>query len=157
MTLDSRIHAFIAAEAHMLDTGAWDEWQDLFTPDGMYWMPATPQQTSPHTHVSLMYESAMLRGLRIDRLKKRDGLSVEGTVRTVHHVSNILAEQQAGSSPSARAMVHCVEYVNGETRDFHGHTQWTFMDDRQAGLKLHLKRVDLINADGVTSDILSFI
>lgn len=157
MSVESDIRAFIAHEAHLLDGCQWDEWQALFTPDGMYWVPASPEQTSPHSHVSLMYESAMLRTLRIDRLKKRDGLSVEGPLRTVHHVSNIVVDANEDGGPSARAMVLYVEYVRGETRTFHGHATWHFKHGSQRDLKLHLKRVDLVNADGVSSDMLSFI
>lgn len=157
MTMETRITAFIAREAHLLDAAQWEAWQALFTPDGMYWLPASPDQTSPHNHVSLMYESAMLRSLRIDRLKKRSGLSVEGPLRTVHHVSNILMDADDPEGPKARAMVMHVEYVRGETRTFHGHAAWHFRDDDEEGLKLHLKRVDLVNADGVSSDMLSFV
>ncbi|MEO0412655.1 MAG: aromatic-ring-hydroxylating dioxygenase subunit beta [Pseudomonadota bacterium] len=150
------IRAFIAHETWLLNTQAWDEWTALFSPAGAYWMPLTPAQDSPKNHVSLMYEAAALRAARIARLKKSDGLSVETMPRSVRHVSSLIIDSISENEWHARAAVMMAEYARGEVNTFHGTVQW-HLQASGSGLVIELKRVDLINAEGALSDILTYI
>ncbi|MGG2041228.1 aromatic-ring-hydroxylating dioxygenase subunit beta [Burkholderia gladioli] len=47
---------FLYREARLLDTRAFDAWLELWTPDGMYWLPHEPGQASPHDHISLFWK-----------------------------------------------------------------------------------------------------
>lgn len=150
------VRDFIAREAWLLNTQAWDDWNALFSPAGAYWMPLKPEQDSPKTHVSLMYETAALRAARIMRLKKCDGLSIENTPRSVRHVSSLIAEKMDETAWHARAAVIMAEYSRGEVNTLHGTVQW-HLQASHSGLMIELKRVDLINAGGALSDILTYI
>ena len=59
---------FIYAEARMLDEGRFDEWLELWLPDGHYWMPLEYQQHDPHLITSLLYEDIFMLTLRVRRL-----------------------------------------------------------------------------------------
>ena len=59
---------FVVAEANLLDELRFDDWLDLFTDDGRYWMPLAHGQTDPRLHASLMYEDKLLLKVRIARL-----------------------------------------------------------------------------------------
>ena len=48
-----RIAQFLYREARLLDERRYDDWQSLWTDDGMYWMPREPGQASPYDHISL--------------------------------------------------------------------------------------------------------
>lgn len=61
------LEQFLYREARLLDEQRWDEWEALWTPDGEYWVPSRPDQPDPVRHVSLVYETALLRKVRLKR------------------------------------------------------------------------------------------
>jgi benzoate/toluate 1,2-dioxygenase beta subunit len=44
---------FLIHEAKLLDERRFRDWMELFTEDGAYWVPATPNQESPFNYASL--------------------------------------------------------------------------------------------------------
>ena len=58
---------FVIHEARLIDQHRLDEWLDLFTDDGIYWMPLEWGQTDPKLMTSLMYEDKLLLTIRIVR------------------------------------------------------------------------------------------
>ena len=55
------VEQFLFHEARLLDQQRWDKWLDLFTPEGVYWVPLAHGQTDASNHASLFYEDAFLR------------------------------------------------------------------------------------------------
>ncbi len=53
-----QVSQFLFHEARLLDERRWDEWADLFTPDGVYWAPAAHDQPDAEFHVSLIHDDA---------------------------------------------------------------------------------------------------
>lgn len=156
MTDRQRVEDFIAKETWLLNTQAWDAWNALFSQDGAYWMPLSPQQDSPKTHVSLIYDTQALRAARLQRLKDDDGLSVETAPSSVRHVSGLVCEDKGGGDWHAKGGVMMAEYARERTNTFHGTVQW-HLQARNGDFVIELKRVDLINASGVLPDILTYI
>lgn len=64
-----QVEAFLVEEANLLDDRRFEEWMDLFTADGHYWAPATPDQPDPLTAVSLIYDDKEAMATRIRRLR----------------------------------------------------------------------------------------
>lgn len=62
--LRARVEAFLVHEAALLDDRRYAEWTELFTPDGIYWVPANRDDSDPKDHVSLIYDN-------VPRLKER--------------------------------------------------------------------------------------
>ncbi len=60
---------FVYREARLLDEQRFDEWLDLFTEDGRYWMPLEHGQTDRRLTASLMDEDLLLLRIRVERLK----------------------------------------------------------------------------------------
>ncbi|HEY6825098.1 MAG TPA: aromatic-ring-hydroxylating dioxygenase subunit beta, partial [Steroidobacteraceae bacterium] len=60
---------FVYDEARLIDEKRFEEWYELFTDDGYYWMPLTRGQPDGENHTSLLYEDKLLLRVRIDRLK----------------------------------------------------------------------------------------
>jgi len=60
---------FITREVELLDTRRFEEWAELFTEDGFYWAPVSPDQTDPREHVSLFYDDRKAMRTRIARLR----------------------------------------------------------------------------------------
>ena len=63
---DQQLIDFVIREARLIDQHRLEEWLDLFTEDGIYWMPLEWGQTDPLLTASLMYEDKLLLTIRID-------------------------------------------------------------------------------------------
>jgi 3-phenylpropionate/cinnamic acid dioxygenase small subunit len=66
---DQQLIDFVIREARLIDQHRLEEWLDLFTEDGVYWMPLEWGQTDPRLMASLMHEDKLLLTIRIERLK----------------------------------------------------------------------------------------
>jgi 3-phenylpropionate/cinnamic acid dioxygenase small subunit len=64
-----RLVQFVYDEARLIDDKRFDEWYDLFTDDGIYWMPLTRNQPDGLNHTSLFHEDKLLLKVRVERLK----------------------------------------------------------------------------------------
>ena len=51
-----QVTELLYAEADCLDSADLDAWIALYTDDGTYWMPVTPDQEDPMNHISLFYD-----------------------------------------------------------------------------------------------------
>jgi 3-phenylpropionate/cinnamic acid dioxygenase small subunit len=56
VALRDELKAFVYAEAELLDDGKFDDWLDLFADDGIYWIPAVPNQDDPLNTILIFYE-----------------------------------------------------------------------------------------------------
>src|SRR5260370_38372701 len=75
---------FVIHEARLIDQYRLEEWLDLFTDDGIYWMPLGWGQTDPKLTTSLMYEDKLLLTLRIERLKGKRTYSQKAKSGCLH-------------------------------------------------------------------------
>jgi 3-phenylpropionate/cinnamic acid dioxygenase small subunit len=88
---------FVHSEVALLDQGRHDEWLDLFTEDGLYWVPSNELDHDPDRHVSIIYDTKEALGKRIMRYHK-GRLVQEIPSRTLHLVGNVTVEPtQPGS------------------------------------------------------------
>ncbi len=155
------VQQFLAHEAHLLDDGNWSDWLELYAPGAIYWMPLDASQIDPLGHASLLCDDAILRELRCRRWAERTtdlgALSLQPAPRTVRHLSNLTVTTGAShEAPTARAAIMLAEYARGEVRMHHAHARWRLMRTA-GGLRIAEKRVDLLNAGGALSDILTYL
>lgn len=149
---------FIFHEAALLDARDWDSWGQLFRADGRYWVPAVRGQVDAVNHVSLVNDNAVLRGIRLTRLKNGDAASLQGTPSTSHLVSNIVladSDEPAGRYTLTSRFV-VAQYAIWGTSVFHGCYSHELVRGAD-GLRISLKRVDLVNVDGPLGDILTIL
>lgn len=145
---------FVLDEAHMLDTGQYADWLELFTEDGMYWMPLEPGQTDPHLVTSLLYEDRFLLQLRIERLSGERTYSQHPASRCHHLLMRPRIERhdpQAGEY-AVRTAFHYVETRGDEQQLLAGwmHHRLVWQD---GALRIRVKRVDLVNCDAAFGNI----
>ncbi len=149
---------FVYDEAAMLDDMRWEDWKQLFTEDGRYWMPLEWQQEDPIMQPSLMYEDLLLLTVRIERLTGERTFSQKPKSRC-HHVLS-------------RPFVDVMDHDNGL---FVTHTPFHYVETRlddqfllaanarhelvleDGKLKIRLKRVDLLNCDAAFGNIQLFL
>lgn len=139
---------FLIREARLLDERRFREWMELFTEDGIYWVPAKPGQESPLNHASLFYDDRTLMKTRIDRLEHPLIHVQTPPSQTVHLVGNVLvdAADEAKGEYAVGSNVIMVEYRLDRSRIFAGRQTHRL---RRVGQELRIahKRVDLANCE----------
>lgn len=148
MTGHAEVEGFLVEEAALLDRGAWEAWIALFTPDGWYWVPASPQQSDPFDHVSLFFENRSLMQMRAERLQHPRAHGVAAPIRTSRVIGNVqlFGGGEGSADILARSRFHMTEVQDGRQRVFAG-TCIHRLAVTDEGLRIRVKRVDLVNAD----------
>ena len=135
------ITQFLHHEARLLDEHRWVEWMDLFTPDGLYWMPLVRGQTDHLNHASLFC---------VRRLSQVRAYSQQPATRTSHVVGNVTLESRTDGGDSDGCTVystfHLLEWRKDAQRAFGGSVLHTLQRDGDS-FRIRMKRVDLLNCD----------
>lgn len=145
---------FVAAEAALLDAGRFEEWLDLFTDDGRYWVPLLgARQADPTTHNSIAYEDRLLLKLRIERLKDPRAHSQHPPSACQHVLQRPVVEREEATERGEEAVATVLlrtPFIYVESR---GNDQLLLAGTcrhqlvrRASGWAIRLKRVDLLNA-----------
>ena len=142
---------FLVHEAHLLDSRQFEDWMDLFTEDGFYWAPSTPEQQSPLDHVSLVYDDREAMATRIRRLRHPRIHAQNPHTRTSRIVANPIVERaDAGEGCIVRSKFILYEYrpsvPEAQERVFGG-TYWHTLVQEEGGWKIKLKKALLANCD----------
>ena len=145
------VAAFIYREARLLDEKRFDEWYELFTDDGYYWVPLVPGQTDPLLHNSLAYEDKLLLKLRIERLKLPTAYAQKPASRC-HHVMQAPEVEKALGGYLARTPFIYTE-TRGDDSQRYAATAWHTLVDSPQGLRIRLKKVEILNADAALPSI----
>jgi len=150
--------AFVYAEARMLDEQRFEDWLALFTDDGHYWMPLVPGQLDPRLHTSLLYEDKLLLRVRVERLAGARTFSQQPRSRCHHLLQQPMLEQAdaAAGRYTLRTAFHYVETRLDTQTLFAG---WATHDlvVVDGALRIHQKRVDLVNCDAAFGNINLFM
>jgi 3-phenylpropionate/cinnamic acid dioxygenase small subunit len=158
-TLYCALSQFLYEEAALLDARDWDGWGRLFLPESTYWVPAARDQTGSVEHVSLVNDNALLRQVRIGRLKNGDATSLQGRPNSSHLISNIrvTAIDDLRGQYTLRSCFVVAQFASWGTSTFHGGYTHELLRDGDGALRIALKRVDLVNVDGPLGDVLTIL
>lgn len=156
MTLDSNLHAdvptperlarFVVDEARLLNAGDFEAWLALFHEEGRYWVPlAGAQQAESPLAASLADEDRYLLATRIRRLKSPVAHSLEPGVRSFHVIQAPEVQEGADGDHVVHTPFLYTEIAG--TRKIGLTGTWRHrLRATPAGLRIVLKRVDLLNA-----------
>lgn len=82
--------SLLSRECRMLDELRYEEWLDLFTDDGLYWLPIIDGEPEDAPKlISILFDDAQRRSERVYRTLHTPVLDQNPRSRTVHMVSNI--------------------------------------------------------------------
>ena len=155
---DQQLIDFVVREARLLDQQRLEDWLDLFTDDGHYWMPVEWGQTDPKLTTSLMYEDKLLLKIRIDRLKGKATYSQSPKSRC-HHVLQAPQVDQRDDKERRYVTWTPLHYIESRADQQTLYAAWAthhlaMVDD---ALRIRLKRVDLVNCDAALGSIQLFV
>lgn len=148
---------FLYFESRLLDERRWEEWLQLWTEDGMYWVPQSFNQTNPYDHISLFWENKMLRELRIRRLQNERNWSQQPPTHSSRLLGNICIEgKDKDDYLVVRANFQSVENRAGTQRILAGSLIYKLA--AVAGKwQLYFKQVNLIDREEVHSNLEVYI
>lgn len=151
--------AFVLAEARLLDELRFEDWLALFADDGVYWMPLAHGQTDARLHTSLMHEDKLLLTVRVERLKGRRTFSQQPQSRCHHLLQQPTVESrdEAEGVYTTRCAFHYVETRQDEQTLYAGWATHTLVAQPDGGLRIRLKRVDLVNCDAAFGNLQLFM
>jgi len=143
------IEQLLYRQAECLDARDWQGFIDLFTDDGLYWVPADPSQTTGDGVPSIFYEDRDLMTVRMRRLGHPRAWSQKTDWGTNHVVSNVVVEKEDPRTGDlvARSRFHMMEFRNDVTRHFAG-SYIHHLKKTRDGYRIKLQRVDMVNAQG---------
>jgi 3-phenylpropionate/cinnamic acid dioxygenase small subunit len=146
--LNGEVEQFLYRQSECLDTRDWDGWLDLFAPNGLYWIPAHPEDPSPDGRPSICCEDRYLMRTRVKRLCNPKAWSQLPPHRTSHVVSNVSIVDDGDESGFiiTQSRFHMVELRWDKQRYMAGRYRHRFVR-LDSGLKIDLQRVDLLNYD----------
>lgn len=139
--------ALLEREARFLDQERFDEWLGLYTPECLYWVPASLNAGDPRREVAIAFDDRRRLEDRIFRLRTGYAWSQTPRSRTVRMVSNV---EVFGTAIEAIYMVRSnfqiTEFRAGETRMLAG---WCGHRLRltQKRWEILVKQVNLIDCD----------
>ncbi|KRB94605.1 MULTISPECIES: aromatic-ring-hydroxylating dioxygenase subunit beta [unclassified Sphingomonas] len=147
---------FLYWEAELLDSGRYDEWLDLFTADGTYWIPSNPGQTDPYLAPSHAFEDDLLRRVRVERFSSKYSYSLQPVPRSSRMLSNIRIEFHQPSCWTVRSNFLVSQFHGDQTHRFAGHYVHELVASA-GNLRISSKRIMLLDADGPLPDILTIL
>ena len=152
------LEQFLYHEARLLDEQRWEEWNALYLEDAEYWVPAAPDQEDPHNHVSLIYETGLLRAVRIKRYRHPNAFSLQPAPRSVHLVTNVILDGFDESAAECRVNSRFVMLqYRREKQDVFAGVYHHRLRIEENGFRIAAKRVDLLNCDAPLENILIYL
>lgn len=155
--LHLEVSSFLYREARLLDTRDFDQWLQLWTSDGMYWIPHQEQQSNPKDHISLFWEDATLREVRVRRITNARNWSQQPHTRTARSVTNISID---GTDEEGRLVVRSTLLVSewrNTQRILAGLVTHKLVKTQDDAWKIYLKRADLTNSTDVLANLEVFL
>jgi benzoate/toluate 1,2-dioxygenase subunit beta len=143
------VEQFLYRQAELLDEKRWDDFIELFADDGLYWMPAAPEQTTGEGVPSIFYEDRNLMTVRMKRVTHPHAWSQSPMWGTSHLVSNVAIEKEDPRTGelTVRSRFHMMEFRRDASRHFAGTYRHELVREN-GDYRIKLQRVDMVNGQG---------
>jgi benzoate/toluate 1,2-dioxygenase beta subunit len=154
MKSQHEVEQFLYRQSDLLDTKRWQDWIDLFTPDGIYWMPPEASYKTWEGQPAIFAEDKNLMTVRMNRVLHPDAWSQRPLWETNHVVSNVVLDKVSPKGDViVRSRFHMMELRRDDVRHFAG--QYTHhLKKTKTGYRIKLQRVDMTNAQAAYDYVL---
>ena len=139
------VEQFLYRQSELLDAKQWDNWIELFTEDGIYWMPPDRSYKTWDGQPAIFAEDKNLMNVRMGRVQHPDAWSQRPLWETNHVVSNVVVDHVDGDELHVRSRFHMMELRRDDVRHFAGSYQHHLVKTGN-GYRIKLQRVDMTNA-----------
>jgi len=108
--------AVLNREAFLLDSGEFESWMSMMTPDSVYWIPASTEIGDPMTNVALAFDDNRRLDDRVYWLRTGLVSAQLPASRTSRIIGNVEAWQYEDDLIFARSSFHLQEFRAGRYR-----------------------------------------
>ncbi len=148
------VEQFLYRQAEVLDAKQWQAYIDLFTTDGVYWMPADPADKHWDGIPSIFAEDKNLMTVRMKRVLHPDAWSQRPLWGTNHVVGNVIIEKESPNGDVVvRSRFHMLELRRDNVRHFAG-SYVHQLRKTAGGYRIKAQRVDMTNAQAAFDYVL---
>jgi len=148
------VEQFLYRQAEILDAKRWEEYIDLFSNDGVYWMPADPADKHWDGIPSIFAEDRNLMTVRMKRVLHPDAWSQRPLWGTNHVVGNVIVEKETPNGDVVvRSRFHMMELRRDNVRHFAG-SYLHHLKKTAGGYRIKQQRVDMTNAQAAFDYVL---
>ncbi len=154
MKAQHAVEQFLYRQSELLDSKRWQDWVDLFTADGIYWMPPERSYTTWDGQPAIFAEDKNLMTVRMNRVLHPDAWSQRPLWETNHVVSNVaISREKPNGDVEVKSRFHMMELRRDDVRHFAG--QYTHhLKKTKKGYQIKLQRVDMANAQAAYDYVL---
>ncbi len=138
------VEQFLYTQSELLDGKHWQSYIDLFTDDGVYWMPVHAEQTEWEGSPSIFAEDKPMMQVRLGRVTHPNAWSQAPMWATNHVIGNVQIESESAKEVIVRSRFHMMELRRDSVRHFGGTYRHTLIKTK-SGFSIQLQRVDLFN------------
>ena len=158
MDRDRDLIDFVYHEARLIDEKRLDEWYELFTEDGLYWMPLTRDQAAGRTQTSLFYEDRLLLKVRIERLNSPNAFS-QAEPSWCQHVLQAPRIESRDDATGAYVLRTPFMYleVQRDDQQVYAGVAWHHLKLQDGRLRMQMKKIDLLNRESALPSIQLFL
>lgn len=144
MALLDEVTQWVYREARLQDEHRYDEWEALWTDDGVYWIPANGDGGDPEQEMSIVYDNRSRIALRIRQFHtgKRYSQTPKSRLRRVVSNIEILSDDAQELTVASNALIF-ESHVRGDTL-WAARNEYRLRRDGDA-LKMAFKKVVLVN------------
>lgn len=156
--VDRELIEFVYREARLIDEKRLDEWYELFAEDGLYWMPLMRDQAEGRTQTSLFYEDRLLLKVRIERLNSPNAFSQDEPSWCQHVLQApcIESRDEANGTYVLRTPFMYLEVQRDDQQVYAG-VAWHHLQRQEGGLRMRMKKIDLLNRESALPSIQLFL
>jgi len=148
------VEQFLYRQAALLDAKRWQDYIDLYTADGIYWMPPDPAHTTWDGVPAIFAEDRNLMTVRMNRVLHPDAWSQRPLWGTNHVVGNVMIEsEKPNGDVVVRSRFHMMELRRDDVRHFAG-SYVHHLKRTKDGYRIALQRVDMTNAQAAYDYVL---
>jgi len=154
LEIQHEVEQLLYRQAAFLDGKQWQDWIDLFTPDGIYWMPPDASYETWDGQPAIFAEDKNLMTVRMLRVLHPDAWSQRPLWETNHVVSNVsIRKQSKNGDLEVTSRFHMMELRRDDVRHFAGSYSHS-LKKVKTGYAIRLQRVDMTNAQAAYDYVL---
>jgi len=154
MKIQYEVEQFLYKQSELLDKKQWQKWINLFTPEGIYWMPPDASYKTWEGQPAIFAEDKNLMTVRMLRVLHPDAWSQRPLWETNHVVSNVLVSKIfKNGDVEVRSRFHMMELRRDDVRHFAG-SYLHKLKKTKKGYAIQLQRVDMTNAQAAYDYVL---
>jgi len=143
--LRERVEEFLYYEAKLIDEHRYEQWLELWTEDGLYWVPANSDDADPTRQAMIIYDNRARLGDRIYRLTSGAAWAQQPRSRTRRLISNVeVRETDDAYSVESNCLI---AEMRRSRQDLFAARVLHTLRPAGASMRIALKKVLLLNND----------